>query len=217
MFLWSAEAGRIAKAIWAYTMNGEILPLDGAEKGIFPMILMTLEQDEERNSDISAKRSSAAKAMHLQANAGICKQMPTNASKCSNKNQNKNIDIEQESESESESFMADDTARQIQNEHDRILTAAEDAGFKMSNDVRAALIALYADSGLEKMLDGFRACVNHGAPNLAYLKAVLKGKPKQGKVIVPAQDFQQRSYDDVNDQMMESLARDMAAFKKEVG
>ena len=82
------EAGRLVKAIWAYTMNGEVMDIEGAGKGIFAMILMTLAQDEERDNDISAKRSYAAKVMHLQANADKCKQVIANASKCSNKNQN---------------------------------------------------------------------------------------------------------------------------------
>lgn len=92
----------------------------------------------------------------------------------------------------------DDDLHQIQHEHNRVLDAAEDAGFKMSNDVRAALIALYADHGLEKILAALRSCVDHGAPNLAYLKAVLKGEPRKtetkGKVVA-AQQYTQRAYD----------------------
>lgn len=220
------EAGRIAKAIWAYTMNGELMPLDGAEKGIFPMILMTLQQDEERESDISAKRSIAAKSMHLQANASKSIQMQANDSKykqmqanADNKNQNKNKNIDKESEQESESeFIADAEAREIQNDQNRVLDAAEDAGFKMSNDVRSALIALYADSGLEKVLDGLKSCSEHGVPTLAYLRAVLKGEPKKSKARVVAQDFPQRDYSDVDGKLMDSLAKEIADMKsREVG
>ena len=216
------EAGRIAKAIWAYTMNGELMPLGGAEKGIFPMILLTLQQDEERESDISAKRSIAAKSMHLQANASKSIQMQANDGKCQqmqanadNKNKNKNIDKEQESESE---FIADAEAREIQNDHNRVLDAAEDAGFKMSNDVRASLIALYAQYGLVKVLDGLSSCSEHGVANLAYLRAVLRGDPKKQKPKVTAQDFQQRDYSDVDRQLISDLDRELAEFKaKEVG
>lgn len=218
------EAGRIAKAIWAYTMNGELIPLNGAEKGIFPMILMTLQQDEEKENDISAKRSDAAKSMHLQANASKSIQMQANVSKCNqmqakadNKNKNQNIDKESEQESESE-FIADAEAREIQNDQNRVLDAAEDAGFKMTNDVRAALIALYADFGLVKVLDGIKSCSEHGVANLAYLRAVLKGEPKKQKPKVVAQDFPQRNYEEVDSQMMDSLAREVAAFNaREVG
>ena len=77
-------------------------------------------------------------------------------------------------------LMGDDEAQQIQIDHDRVLNAAEDAGFKMSNDVRANLINLYAEHGLQKTLDGLKACSEHGALNLAYLRAVLKGESKKG-------------------------------------
>ena len=207
------EAGRVAKAVWAYTMDGEIQTIEGAGKGILAMILMTLAQDEERDNDISAKRSYAAKVMHLQANADKCKQMQTNDSKCSNKNQNKNIDKEQESESE---LIAVTEARKIQLDHDTLIGAAENAGFKISHDVMDSMIRLYADYGLEKMLDGFKSCVKHGAVNLAYLEAVLKGKPRKPKVT--AQDFEQRDYSDVQGDLMDSTAREVAEFlSKEVG
>ena len=112
-------------------------------------------------------------------------------------------------------LMGDDEAQQIQGDHDRVLNAAEDAGFKMSNDVRANLINLYAEHGLQKTLDGLKACSEHGALNLAYLRAVLKGGAKvtKGRVI-QAQDFQQRDYSGVEDEIMANLAAEMAAYKK---
>ena len=109
-------------------------------------------------------------------------------------------------------FIADADAFQIQSEQNRVLDAAEDAGFKMSNDVRAALIALYADSGLEKVLDGLRSCSEHGVANLAYLRAVLKGEPKKQKPKVVAQDFPQRDYADVDSKIMSDLAEEMKSF-----
>ena len=115
-----------------------------------------------------------------------------------------------ESESLSESFIADDAAREIQNEHNRVLDAAQDAGFKVSNSARAQLLRLYAEYGLEKMLSGFDSCVKHSAPNIAYLEAVLKGAPRKQKARVAAQDFEQRDYSGVNDEIMENLARDIA-------
>ena len=92
---------------------------------------------------------------------------PTKAYK--DKEKDKDID----KENISSSLIADDEANMIQHDHDRDIDAAEDAGFKMCSDVRASLIALYADYGLQKMLDGLRSCVEHGAVNLAYLRAVL--------------------------------------------
>ena len=130
------------------------------------MILMTLQQDEEKEADISVKRSLAGKSGAMVTNAGKCNQMPANVSKCQqmsanadNKNKNQNKNIDKESEQESEPYIADADAHRIQQDHERVLNAAEDAGFKMSNDVRFTLIALYGSYGLEKMLDGFKACV----------------------------------------------------------
>ena len=212
------EAGRLAKAIWAYTMDGEVRELEGAGKGILAMILLTLGQDAEKDDKISEVRAIAGKkgglntsyGKHQQmlANDSNCKQTKANESNCPNKN--KNIEKEQELESE---FISDSDAVQIQKDHDRVLTAAEDAGFKMSNDVRASLIALYADSGLEKVLEGIKSCSEHGAVNLAYLRACMNGNPKPKGKVIPAQDFPQRDYSEVDSQMMDDLAREVAAFK----
>ena len=203
------EAGRLAKAIWAFTMTGEIQTIEGAGKGIFAMILLTLGQDAERDDEISEKRSFASKCKQKLSNDSKCNQMIANADN-KNKNKNKNIDKEQESESE---FLSDDDAHQLQDEQNRVLDAAEDAGFKMSNTVRASLIALYADFGLEKVLEGIKSCSEHGAVNLAYLRACMKDEPKK----VVAQDFPQRDYSDVDSQMISDLAKEMAEFQKEVG
>lgn len=220
------EAGRLAKAIWAFTMDGEIRELEGAGKGILAMILLTLGQDAEKDDRISEVRAIAGKKgglntsygkhQQMTAIASNCKQVQANDSNCSNKNKNKNIDKEQESES----FIADADAHKIQTEQNRVLDAAEDAGFKMSNNVRAALTALYADFGLVKVLDGIKSCSEHGAANLAYLRAVLNGKPKQAKAVVPAQDYSQRDYSEVQDGIMDRQSERIRAFmakKQEVG
>ena len=111
-------------------------------------------------------------------------------------------------------LISDSSAGEIQGDHDRVLDAAEDAGFKMSNNVRAALIALYADHGLDKVLDGLRSCSDHGAPNLAYLKAVLKGEPKKPapvKGTVPAQNYSQRDYDGEQEEALRRMIGGMAS------
>ena len=105
-----------------------------------------------------------------------------------------------------EQMISDQEASEIRNDHDRILDAAEDAGFTMSNDVRAALIALYAQHGLVKVLDGLKSCVEHGAPKLAYLRACLTDKPKKapGKAVI-AQQYEQRDYGSEQDDAMKRM------------
>lgn len=114
-------------------------------------------------------------------------------------------------------MISDSSAAEIQKDHDRVLDAAEDAGMKMSNNVRAALIALYAEHGLEKVLEGLRSCSDHGAPNLAYLRAVLRGdgkKPEQKGKTVAAQQYEQNDYAGVQE---EAYNRMIAEIQKETG
>ena len=218
------EAGRLAKAIWTYTMTGEIVEIDGAGKGIFAMILMTIGQDAEKDGEISAKRSAVGSLGGKQkvANATNCNQLQSIATNCNqllpnadnkNKNKNKNKNIEQEQESESE-LITDAEAQEIQSDQNKLLDAAEDAGFQRSNSVRARLLKLYADYGLEKVLDGIDSCVRHSASNLAYLEACLKGDPKKPKAKVIAQDYNQRDYTSVDNELQDSIDDLMAEWKK---
>ena len=112
---------------------------------------------------------------------------------------------------ESEAFIDDDAARMIQSEQNRVLDAAENAGFQNSNSVRSGLVNLYAEYGAEKVLKGIESCVDHGATNLAYLRACMSDKPKPGKK-VPAQNFPQRDYSDVNQQLLDNLAEEINAM-----
>ena len=195
------EAGIVAKAIWTYTMSGEITEIEGAGKGIFAMILMTLGQDEEKDAGISVKRSIAGKSGALVTNANKYRQMPAITG---NKNKRKN----KEQESEEEYIHADD-AHRIQLDHDTLLDAAENAGFRMSNDVRDELIAMYATHGMEKVMNGLKSCVEHGAPNLAYLRACMKDTPKPVKTgkVVAAQQYSQRDYDEEQAEAMRRMIR----------
>ena len=96
---------------------------------------------------------------------------------------------------EKESLLDEDEAAQIVSDHDKVLSAAENAGFARNDATRAKLIDLYAVHGLQKVLDGIGSCVDHGASNIAYLSAVLKGEPKKVK-ISKAGFSRERSYDD---------------------
>lgn len=119
-------------------------------------------------------------------------------------------------EKDKDIYIDDDNARAIAAEQSQVLDAAEDAGFKMSNDVRDSLIALYAENGLQKMLDGMRSCVEHGAPNLAYLKACLRDEPRKrtaSKMLkaVNAQLYEQRDYSGEQAEAMNRMISQMEA------
>ena len=93
------------------------------------------------------------------------------------------------------SLIGDEEAAEINAEHDKVLQAAENAGFARNDATRAKLLDLYSVHGYQKMIAGFESCVEHGVSNIAYLAAVLKGEPKKatGKT-VPAQNYTQRDY-----------------------
>ena len=155
--------------------------------------------------------------------AATCRNSPQLAATCSRLPLESESESESEHESESSSdtgFIDDDEAHQIQHDHDRVLDAAKDAGFKGSNSENAALLRFYADFGLEKVLEGINACVEHSAPNIAYLGAVLKGNSRKpsgsssGKVL-PAQNFQQRDYSKVDAEIMANLQKEMAEYLKD--
>ena len=100
-------------------------------------------------------------------------------------------------------FIDDDNAAGILEEQNRILDAAEDAGFQRTNSVRARLIDLYSVHGSEKMLNAIQSCVTHGATNLAYLEAVLTGEPKK----VQGQDYHQRDYSNAQEEAFERMLK----------
>ena len=112
------EAGRLVKAIWAYTMDHEVIEIQGAGKGIFAMIRMTLDQDEEHDSYVSKVRSEATESRRKQkisddiaAEQGApndikINQMISNDIKNPNKNKNKSKNKEQETEYMFERFWA---------------------------------------------------------------------------------------------------------------
>ena len=107
------------------------------------------------------------------------------------------------------SLFGDDNAADIQKEHDKVLEAAELAGFARNDATRAKLIDLYAVHGLQKMLDGINACVDHSVCNIAYLTAVLKGEPKKQKS--DAKDvhgYGQRDYSGEQQKALERMMND---------
>ena len=107
-----------------------------------------------------------------------------------------------------EPFLSDDEAGQIQSDHNQILDAAQNAGFKSTPAERAGLLNLYAAHGLDKMIAGIGECVTHSAPNLAYLTAVLNGTGK--KKANDATDVHGYAQRDYSNAQQEAIARMMA-------
>lgn len=210
------EIGRLFLMMLEYAETGEE-PSEflGNEAFLFPVAKQMINLASERNEKL---RQNGLKGGRPKTKDNQTKPNETKENQSEAVKKRKEKERNEKESKLSSSFLDDDDARAIQNDHDRVLTAAEDAGFKMSDDVRAWLIGFYATYGLEKVLDGFKACVKHGAVNLAYLEAVLKGSPKkQSGRVLPAQDFEQRDYSHVQDEVLSEVARDIAEMRREVG
>lgn len=188
------EIGRLFEMMLVYAESGnEPEKFTGNERFLWPVA--------KQQIDLTAEKNEILRQNGMKGGRPKTKDNQTEPNETKG-NQTKAIKERKEKESKgkksniSSSFLDDAAAREIQHVHDQVLTAAEDAGFKMSNDVRATLIALYADHGMEKMLAGLKACAEHGAPNLAYLRGCLKGEPKKPAIAkpVPAQQYTQRDY-----------------------
>ena len=202
------QCGHLIRALVDYANGKEPEIGDGMELMAFRFLKGTID----RNARLSAVRAEAgakggfAKA-EKQKIANDSKSWQNVANDSKKVNNDNNINSNNDSVIDSIPLLDDDTATEIQHEHDRVFTAAEDAGFKMSNTVRARLIALYADHGLEKMLAGFNECATHGAPTLAYLEAVLKGtgKKKPQMKVLPAQSYGQRDYSSEQEEALQRM------------
>jgi hypothetical protein len=89
-----AEAGRLAKALWQYTMTGEQPNLSGAEKASFALFQFTLSQDENEQDNLSRIRANAGSkgGKQKQANVAIdsfATNEQANVAIATNKNKNK--------------------------------------------------------------------------------------------------------------------------------
>ena len=196
------QLGRVFRALMLYHETGYEPELDSLESMAFDFIRVDIDRTEKEHDEKCKKN----REIRLEA---IEKQRTlTNVDERDQEKKRKENEKENENEKKT-SFLDIDDATEIQHDHDRILDAAEDAGFKMTNNVRASLIALYADNGLEKVLAGLRSCSEHGATTLAYLRACMKDEPKkiQTKPSVPAQAYTQRSYDGEQEEALRRMLR----------
>ena len=213
------EAGRLAKAIWTYTMTGEETDIDGAGKGILAMIMMTLSQDEERDGEISEKRAkagrmgahatNASKCQQESANDSNCRQMPANAD---NKNKSKNKNIEKESDKE------------LSARFDRFWSAyprhvAKQEALKRfeklnpSDDLLETMLkAIEKQKGSEQWTKDNGQYIPHPSTwlNQSRWEDELPAAGTSGK-IVNAQGYSQRNYEDEDAAALERMLRGVTA------
>lgn len=89
----------------------------------------------------------------------------------------------------------DDDFHRIQQEHDLILDAAENAGFPKNQATYDKIIALYADFGKDAVLDGISACVDQGKTVISYLKACVKRIAEEKKKAEPDEPYMDENHE----------------------
>lgn len=92
-----AEAGRLAKAVWTYSMTGEAPNLSGNEKAVFALIRYQLSADNQEAETLAKTRAEAGskggkQKVANQANATFATE---NEAIAYNKNKNKEEDIKE--------------------------------------------------------------------------------------------------------------------------
>lgn len=225
------ECGRLVRAVVRYA-NGEDTEalLTGAERIAFRF----MKGSVDRSLQISATRARAGLKGAEAANGKIRRQTPAKPGKTATKTKTEtNTDTETKTKAKTDTdtetqpeagpgtnpetaresnpgpdpkpFLPDREAEGIRDGHNRVLEAAQDAGFKSSAAERAGLLRLCADYGPEKTLRGIGECVRHSAPTLAYLEAVLKGAGKKKPPSGGGKDDRQRDYTGGQDAAMERM------------
>ena len=217
------ECGRLIRAVVRYANGEETEPLlTGAERIAFRF----MKGNVDRTLQISTSRARAG-LKGAEATNGKIRQTPAKPGKTATKtNTNTKTETDTETDTETkqapdtksapgtepdtvpdtepnaEPFLPDSEAAVIQDGHNRVLEAAQDAGFKSSPAERAGLLRLCADCGPDKTVRGIGECVRHSAPTLAYLEAVLKGTGKKKPPSSDSPTYRQRDYTGEQDTAM---------------
>ena len=199
-----SEKGRLIDAL-AYYARGEDVTnlLTGNERFVFPMFQTDIDRDIGKCVDISNKRAHAGKKAH-EANAGKCQQTGATPSKKSNSRQDKDKEEDEEEEkaeekesTETRARSAPAPARHKYGQYDNVLLSESDM-VKLRTEFPGdwaerieTLSAYMASKGVSYK--------NH----LATIRNWARMEKERGQKVQaqtakrnPAQDYEQRDYDD---------------------
>ena len=215
------ECGRLIRAVVRYANGEETEPLlTGAERIAFRFMKGNVDRNiqlSETRAQAGSRGGTVSKPKQTEAKASKPKQTEAKGSKNTTKTKtetNTNTKTETDTETnptaepapdtepDTDPFLSDSEAVEIRDGHNRVLEAAQDAGFKSSLAERAGLLRLCADFGPDRTVRGIGECVRHSAPTLAYLEAVLKGTGKKKPPSSDSPTYRQRDYTGEQDTAM---------------
>lgn len=212
-----AEAGRLAKALWSYTMGIELPNPSGAEKASFAMFQMALAQDDAEIGNLSEKRRSAGSKGGLQkvanqANATFATENVANQANATNKNKNKNKNKEKEEDKDNDNnnsacaWLSDDEIAESLDRDRQIEDAAKRWGLPCQEGHMIHARDLARDYTLPWLLRAIETAGNGKEQTWRYVGGILKSwkdtggpdaprkqRSSPGKT-VSAQNYTQRDY-----------------------
>ena len=194
------EVGRLFRALMKYHANGEIVDLDVRESIAFDFIREDIDKAEEAYAN-KCRQASENRRKGLNQNStndNARQRQSTSVNETDHNNINKNNDNKKEINKRNNTRVTPPTLEEV-TEYCRSRNNGVDP---------QRFIDFYASKGWmvgKNPMKDWKACVR-----------TWEERDKGQKKVI-AQDFTQRDYSDVPDQMMDELARDMEAFRKEVG
>lgn len=210
-----AEAGRLAKALWSYTMGIELPNLSSAEKASFAMFQMALAQDDSEIVNLSEKRRSAGSKGGLQkvanqANATFATENVANQAIATNKNKNKNKEKEEDKDNDNNksacAWISDAEIAESLDRDRQIEDAARRWGLPHQEGHMIHARDLARDYTLEWLLRAIETAGNGKEQTWRYTEGILKSwkdnggpdAPKKQRAspgkTVSAQNYTQRDY-----------------------
>ena len=202
------QCGRLVRALIDYA-NGKEYDLDGNEMIAFRFLKASID----RNEKLSAIRAEAGSkgGKQTQANASKNKQTQANSTKRKQNaiNKNKNTNANTNNDNLFDRFWSA-YPRHVAKQNAR-------NEFEKANVDEALLQTMLATIEKSKCSEQWTKDNGQYIPHPStwiHQKRWEDDLPVAKVKVLPAQDFNQRDYSDVNDQLMNELAREMADFQK---
>lgn len=181
-----AEAGRLAKALWRYTMAQEQPNLSGAEKASFAIFQLQLAEDEMDMSELSEKRKAAGSKGGRQTQAKrngkeVASDEQAKQAIADNKNKNKNKDDDDVDEegARAGAWITDEEIREALDRDGAIEQAARSVGLQVTEAGMIRGRELADRYGMDALLDAIAKSID--APRWAYVEGVLRNGRKDDR------------------------------------